>query len=395
VKTAPSGVNPTDTGSSGAAQAGIPDERMRLAGRARELERQLERLPENDPDRMRLRYNLGCTYQRLGEDEKAVAEFEAALHADSEPSLVRAWALWNLGSVKHLQGRKAMQANDFDQAAAKLDEAERYYREALRMQPGLPALGLNQEMVLADRQLNEKMKQAMEELARKLARAREETQQALAEQQKVDGAETDTDRDNALQQAQQQTQEAEAAARDVADFIDQLQASQPQQKPNIGKAAAEELAQAGAAQEQAGYKVRTDASRDEKLAEATTHLKNAAAMLGAAEQQMADSQQQPQPSGQGQEDQPQQSDASQTPTPQDGQEGQATDDENLMQQLAQQQQAAAGQVTGEPGDEQKPFDEEQARALLMRMQDEEEDLREAIKQYRARQYRAQEPGKNW
>lgn len=347
-----------------------------LRTEAADLETRLQRR-QPPAEEARLRFNLGLCHQRLKDFARAAAEYEHVVHAAGAPAALRALACQNLGAARHLQARAAL-ARDPDTAIAQMQAVQNLYREAMLLAPGNADAGYNQEVLLQDLREARAAAQALKDMRQKLEQARRETQEALAAQQQANQDDGDATPAAAEQTvADQKTEQARtttaAAARDAG-----AQTGGEPPTP-LGQAAAE-LEQARDAQTRLGQGPRTEAARQQLGQEAEQHLANALRQLGGT------------PPGEKPPSDENQTAA--TPPPDTG--GGAPPPESTAAQPSPQpagQEPAEGQAAA-AGQKQPAIDPRQAAALLSQMQQEEQDLREALKlQMRAR--RLEDVERDW
>jgi len=361
------------------------DEASKLRDDIAEIEGALGEAPAER--RPRLHYNLGVLRQQLGELDEAASAFRTAANEAGEGDLARAWALWNLGAISHLKGRGAV-GEDPEGALKEYRQAVAHYRDAMRLQPDVRELGTNQELLLADRRTAELLQKLDQQLQEMLDKARQETVEARDRQRDANAEEQQADRRRKQEEAVEETQQADQAVSRLSDLLDAVAAQTGQGgTTQPAKQAREEIAKAREVQQR---------SSEESGKQAEEHLANAARLLGADDEQ----QQQDQQQDGDQQDQQQQNEDGQKQQPESGedqQQPQQAPDEDLMQQLAQQQQQAELKQgeEGESGGQDEAYDKEQARGLLMRMLESEQELREALKEYERRQYKTRPAERDW
>jgi Ca-activated chloride channel family protein len=296
-----------------------------------------------------LHYNSGRIHQRLGENEKAAEAYRHAISASGTADRVRGLALWNLGVMTHGEARLQARNQEFDKSENSMKEAERVYREALTMLGGNSVLGQNLEALYADRELVQTLKKLMEQLNQQQRDAQQKTRDALSKQQK--SAATGNPKEQ--QEAKEATQKASNSVDQYRKSLDNVNAPQKIQKQ--AESAAEEIEKALEQQRKAEEKARSGESRQDAGEKAEEHLAEALRQLGGN------------PDEENQMDQ-------QDPSDQQGQQG---------QQGQQNQQGQQGQQ-GHPQQNDDTTVKGQAGAILNQLQEEEEDLRKAIKLYEMR-----------
>jgi Ca-activated chloride channel family protein len=347
--------------------------------------------PEQAP---RLHYNAGYLYQRLGNLDQALQEYEAAVSGSRSQPVVRAAAFGNLGVVLHSQAREKL-SSDPDACLDLLKRAEDCYREAMLLTPGGKDAARNQEILLRERQLATEIQSLAQKLRDLQKRACEETGKALADQRAANAANEPAQKATQTTQAAEQAQAAESSTQQLEQAARDLQ---QEKAAEYVQGAREEIQKGREAQARSQQVPRTEESKKESEELAAEHLRNAFRMLGGQEQPP---QSQPQ-SGEKSDKQEQDQQAQQDQTAEQRQEqpgGQQPPQSEPGKDVVQQAKDEAADPSQEAAasDEEKglKLDPDQAQSILVQMQQQEKDLRQALKLQRLQKQRLPEVEKNW
>lgn len=324
----------------------------------------------------RLAFNLGVLKHESGDVEAAESLYRQAMDHGAEQPRVATRAAQNLGALKQRQAENTVR-EDPDKALELLDRAEAYNREALRQDPANDGAARNQERLLKQREFAEELKQRRQQLDKQRKKAQEETKQAEQQQQQANQTPQGSGKQEKQEEARQQTQKAHQATRKLKEMANSADDQQMQQRA-----------------EQAEQEVRKaqQAQRNNRGEEAKEHLRKAREHLGSPTQEKTDTAQQD----------------NDKPTPDNGEEpktgpdssesGQPEPTDNGADQdipQASQTESQQGTPDAQPQALPEDIDESVARALLLQMLEEEEDLREALKARRARNRKLKPVEKDW
>lgn len=329
------------------------------------MEKRLEKAPP--ADRPLLAYNLGVASQKTGDAARALHAYETALAAAGARADVRSAACQNLGVLNHQEGRGLLAQNP-QGALDKYNAAKNYYRESLRLGPYAQATARNLEVLEKDIRLAEEKKkeaekqreqQKQEEQKQKQLgdQARQQLKEALDKQEQANQSGSQADKDKQQKQAQQKTAQAEKSLQQLQ------QQGGDKQKQNAADALKDTRNAAGQQQEAlkqpAAGRERAQAGKNaaEALQQALDHLDGKDKNQGDKNEGQT-----PPPDNKGEP-----KDDSSDPTPAGAK---PADDKNF-----------------------KP-DSEQAAAILRQMQQQEKELRDALRQEN-RNRLIQEPEKDW
>ncbi len=399
---------PTATPAADAAAADAADDATAAAPAQAALAAKIARTEENlektsGPDASRLHYNLGTYHQQSGNPEKAIASYQAALENTDAHPVIKTLALWNLGVCSHLQANVNFRQQQYDKSLTALENAIRYYREALQRQPGTKELAGNLELAIQERREVQFLKELQEKLMKQLAEARQAVNAARGQQEQVNAAaaaaapETPTAAAPSQEEAEQTTRQAREKVRELQEFIHRQQLQLPQNDQI--KQAEEALTQALNEQNKARQQVRTDPARMAARNEALRQLQMAANALGAEEakpDQQSDDDGNDQKQDGSESDKPAGDQNQASPGNADDDQADPKNGDDLDRQLQEQPPTPEQNARAIPAaDDEQTYDKAQAQALLKKMQEQEQDLRDALKQHRARQFRYQENEKNW
>ena len=367
--------------------------------------------PPSDPAEL---YNLARERQIAG-DEKAANLYETVIRDAADRPDLQTRSLYNLGTGEHRNARtiaqqavakvKAQQLDpaleELKKAEGRLKSAEELYVRSLeipQLQNAVPEASNNLQQLADDRKKIEELKKKIEELKKLQQQAQQQTQQAQQQNQKDQQKQDQKDQQKQDQQQGQQGQDQkDQQKQDQQQGQDQKDQQKQDQQQKSGENAldqarksAEELKnKADELQQQNLSKQAEQASQEldkakesreqQKFDEAQKHLEEAMKALGGSQgQDQKDQQSKDQKDQQGKDQKDQQQGKDQKDQQQQGKEG--------RQDQKEQQ-----------GEEAKPedgkMDEKTAEQLLQMMADEEQGLRDAIKQHqRSRQPRVE---KDW
>jgi len=373
---------PADTPTPSGEQAKIREE-------IEATEKELDTAPSEQ--RARLHFNLGYLWQRAGDLAKAASEYEKAIALAGDQPAVLAAAHWNLGTVRHAEGRTAL-LKDPQKAIEKFQTAREMYREALRLRPEDTDLAADVEMLDRDEMIARKVLEKQKELEQMRRDAVEKTAKALKAQKEAGKAKNEDEAAAKTRQAQNLTKEAEKAAERLEKEISKLGKSPLAER---AQKARQELEKAQEAQEHALQAPRSDESRREERKKAEKSLERALGLLGGRSKR-----DQQQKQGQRQQQDKKKSGQQTAESRQNEQKQQnLTASPDLNQQLQQQKrngdekQAAAG--SEENGEKKKEYDTTQIEALLHKMAEREEDLRRALKEQQLQRYKLRPVDRDW
>ena len=397
--------------------------------------------PPSDPAEL---YNLARERQIAG-DEKAANLYETVIRDAADRPDLQTRSLYNLGTGEHRNARtiaqqavakvKAQQLDpaleELKKAEGRLKSAEELYVRSLeipQLQNAVPEASNNLQQLADDRKKIEELKKKIEELKKLQQQAQQQTQQAQQQNQKDQQKQDQKDQQKQDQQQGQQGQDQKDQQKQGQDQKDQQkqdqqqgqqgqdqkdQQKQDQQQGQQGqdqkdqqkqdqqqksgenaldqaRKSAEELKNKADELQQQNLSKQAEQARQEldkakesreqqKFDEAQKHLEEAMKALGGSQgQDQKDQQSKDQKDQQGKDQKDQQQGKDQKDQQQQGKEG--------RQDQKEQQ-----------GEEAKPedgkMDEKTAEQLLQMMADEEQGLRDAIKQHqRSRQPRVE---KDW
>ncbi len=162
-----------------------------------------------------LHYNLGVNLQLLGNFLEAEKHYNQAIDFKSNNELISK-AYQNLGVLKHQHARENI-ASDTKKAKVSLQEAQDYYREAMRISPHPETIAGNQEMALEDKMVIEQMEKMMQEAAQQQQNAKDKAEDALKAQQEANQAVNADEKQEKQKEAQQKTEAAEEAVQQLTD----------------------------------------------------------------------------------------------------------------------------------------------------------------------------------
>ncbi len=344
-------------------------------------------------ERGRLHYQLGLALQREGDWQGAIAAYQVALRDGLTAPEVTAAAHWNLGVCRHQLARRELLGKP-DEAIKLLAEAQEQYRQALRGSVDTEAVGRNQELLLGERELAKAVKEQIEQLSELNRQAEQETRQAAADQEQAN-QESDPARQPQMQeQAKRQTDQAAAAVDRLRQALDALKPDGQDIATPADQAAAA-LERARQQQQMAGRQELDEQARQQAGRQAAQELADALDALAGpppeadtgGDHQQGQADQQDSPADKGEPDGDGQRDANQ----QEAGDTFGQDDPQAAAQAGD-DQADDGQADEADG---QGYDREQAAALLRQMQQQEQDFREAVREFRARQLRLAPVDKDW
>ena len=378
-----------------------------------ELEEMVRSMQEKAEDaegvqKARAYYNQGVALHELGRDDEAREAYNKALDHSSPSAVVHSWALWNLGVLTHAAARELIDDSP-EEAIEKLDRVKGYYREALRNQPALDQLGeqfgkalaVNLEIALRDRQAAAEIKAFDEAYQKLLEKARQQVIEALHKQEETLNVQDSSSRDEETQAALQETRQTRQTLQKLTSLLD---AASPELLEKKGLAeqqqrfrqALGETANAIGKQEQSRWRVWAPSAAREHLAAGMQHLERAAELLGVQNRQQQHQQQdQSQKDGQ-QQQQPQDGNQNDTGQGKDEQQNSDRQDSQPPDQggdLGNIERPPENGVSAQAGAE--AIDQDQARALLLKMMQKEEEFRERIKARQRHRLDVPEVEKDW
>ena len=364
---------------------------------------------EQGEHRARAYYNKGWAHQQLGQMKEAQKAYNKAMDNCDSTSLVYTWALWNLGMINHLKARKLM-AEEPEKALAALTETRDFYREALRNKSALDTvspelsrgLSVNLELALHDRKLAQSLQQFRDSYKALLTQARQQVTDAIDNQKLAIDAASSAEKRQYIEAAHTDTLATVSTIGKLRELFESLPwelLKDPELKKQSRKIneAAEETERAEILERRSLYRIWRNEVENELLAMGLNHLRKAAALLGVAEETQTPK-----------DHKPQNTDANQ---PRDNQaKGQQPQEAENGDKRPGNQKRRGNQPTGmaqdlediensvpeeQPDEIPQTLDENQARALLMKMMEREKDFRNALKEYRRRQMGDGEVEKNW
>ncbi len=345
------------------------------------IESLLTRLEKaSDPlEKAYLHYNLGVNYQLSGRSTQAETEYNNSLDLGNESKELKSVVCQNLGVLKHQETRETIAVAP-DAAMESLAQAQGYYREAMRNNPNLKDIGINQELVLKDRKLIEEIKKLQQQMGDLQKDAQESTQDALDAQQEAN-QETDQalkdqkqeDAKNKTEKAQQATAKLEQAARQMGQ----------ENAAEYVKKAKEKLNQAGDEQSKSMQPLRKEDENEESSEKAGELISQALNQLG-VKQEENDKESEDKKAQMGQEGE---------------QDEKKNDDENNDQndEMSQESQVAEKQSdSGNEGENDlRNLDQIQALSILNSMQEQERDLKQDLKDAEKQKMGTNDVKENW
>jgi len=335
-------------------------------------------------------YNQALQAHEQADLKSAVNLYEQAINAAGKNREIQNRSYQNLGVIDHEKARSLLQQKKLDDALKVLASAEEWYRESLRSNDGPGQTALNQQLLLQDRKVIRQMKEMQKQLQQQQQEAQKKTREALDQQQQANQqqqkkeqqedqkqkdqqqSQTKQDQQQEKQQQQQQTEKkTEEAMQAVKDLQEQAKQQGQKKTEQMAKAAAQELRQAKQEQQQ----------KDGEKAE--EHLKKALEKLGVdkdsaknkAENQKQDKQE-------GQQDQPEE------------QPGQQEDQPDQMAGEDPPPGSADMPESADPREE-KDIDPNQAEALLDLMANEEQSLRDRLRERMLKNARIKPVDRDW
>ncbi|MFO7821593.1 MAG: VWA domain-containing protein [Lentisphaeria bacterium] len=391
----------TDTG-------GVSDEQeKKLRERLQQLEKKAGEAEGGQ--RARAYYNQGIIWQRLGSQDEAREAYNKTLDHSEANSFEYTLASWNLGILKHIEARREL-AESPEKSIQALKNAIDYYREALRNRSLLDRmtgsltekLAVNLELAAQDKDLAKGLKQFREAYRKLLKKARQEVLKAISEQEKAQASHVEVEQDRQTKAAQVHTEATDDTISQLEQLIDSVPSSlrektkMAEQLGRISKAG-EATARALQDQEKSRWNLWKKKKKENLLAGALQNLNLAAKLLGARE---SPQQQQPKNGKQGQKGESRQK---QSDRQQDSKQGRQDEGQDKSQAGASQNGSPPKNLDGleqnpsEMGRQETPksLDEDQARALLLKMMEREKNFRDALKKYRSRQQNSDTVEKDW
>jgi Ca-activated chloride channel family protein len=320
-------------------------------------------------------FQLGVTAHQAGKSEAAARHYEQAIDLAGEAQEIKAAAYRNLGVLHHQQAMGQLMQQP-DAATGELQEAERYYREALRYPSGREPTGRNLELALRHRELARQLKELQQQMQQQMDDARKQTEEAREAQQQANQA-------GDQQSFQQQTAQAGQQAAEAQQSLDKLAEQARQAGQEQAAQQLEELSkQVQQAREEQAKAQQSDRPEQEQRAagkQAEEKLAEVARQLGAQPEP-----QDPQP-GEGEQQQANQ--AQQEPPkpdqPQPAEQGQAD------------QTATAPAADATPTNPAAEFDKQQALGILEAMQANERDMNQEVKRRMQQQGKLREAVRDW
>ncbi len=335
---------------------------------------------KTDRERAYYNYNLGVNYQQLKRVGLAESHYNKALDFTDDPEL-RALASQNLGVLKHDQSTEAMM-RDPDEALEQLQEAEDFYRESMRALPTATGIGENQELALLQRQLIEQIKEMQEALKELQEDAQDKTEEAMEQQQEANEAaqsgEQQEQRQQKQQQAQEKTQDAQEAVQKLADSA---RGMGQEQAADMLDEIAEQLEKAQEEQEQAGDEDAGDEERLQAGNKAEEMLEDAVRKLGVEEPSDEEPKDGEQETAQGAEQS------------EDGDEGDEEGDS--VADVEDPQKGAESESEQPPSGDEQDVDKSQALRILEQMLEQEQDLKQHLKEVEKQQSRHAPVARDW
>ncbi|MDP7395948.1 MAG: VWA domain-containing protein [Lentisphaeria bacterium] len=333
---------------------------------------------KTDRERAYYNYNIGVNYQQLERAGLAESHYNKALDFTDDPEL-RALASQNLGVLKHDQSTEAMM-RDPDEALEQLQEAEDFYRESMRAQPTAKGIGENQELALLQRQLIEQIKEMQEALKKLQEDAQEKAEEAMEQQQEANEAAQsgDPQQQQKQQQAQEKTQEAQEAVQELADAA---RGMGQEQAADMLDEIAEQLDKAQEEQERAGDEDTGDEERLQAGNKAEEMLEDAVRKLGVEDPSDEEPKDGEQETAQGAEQS------------EDDDEGDEEGDS--VADVEDPQKGAESESEQPPSGDEQDVDKSQALRILEQMLEQEQDLKQHLKEVEKQQSRHAPVARDW
>lgn len=373
----------------------------------REMARQVA--AEEGERKARAYYNKGWAHQQLGQIKEAQKAYNRAMDNCDSTLLVYSWALWNLGMIKHLQARELI-VEEPEKAVAALTETRDFYREALRNKSALNTvspelshkLTLNLELALHDRKLAQSLQQFRDSYTELLAQARQQITNAIDNQKRALDARASAERNHHIEAAHTDTLATGTTLGELQELFDSLpwellpDPKLQEQSRKIDEAD-EETDRARTLAQRSLYRVWQNKVETELLATGLEHLRKAAALLGVPRQSQTPKNDQPK-SGDDDKSRDNQTKGRQPQEAGNGEKrpgNQKEMEDNPTDMAPDLEDIENSDPEYHPGEIPETLDENQARALLMKMMEREKDFRNALKEYRRRQMGDVEVEKNW
>ncbi len=327
-----------------------------------------------------LHYNLGVNYQLLGRETQAETEYNYALDSGIDSDELKGVVYQNLGVLKHRESRENIAA-DSDAAMESLSQAQAYYREAMRYNPRLKDIAVNQELVLKDRKLIEELKNLQQQISDMQKDAQERTQEALDAQQDANQETDSAAQDQKQAEAKSKTEQAKKSTEELEEAVRQMG---QENAADYFKQAKEKLDQAEAEQTKAMQKAGQDGEEKESSEKAEDLISQALNQLGIK-----------------QEKNDEDSDSEETQAGQKGDESEE-ENENDDQKDALSEESKGAQTSGEQSDSDnesendlRNLDQIQALSILNSMQEQERDLKKDLKEAEKQKMGVKDVTENW
>ncbi len=333
----------------------------------------------SDPlEKAYLHYNLGVNYQLSGRHTQAETEYNHALDLGNDSKELKSVVYQNLGVLKHQDTRDNI-AVDPDAAMESLAQAQGYYREAMRNNPNLRDIAVNQELVLKDRKLIEEIKKMQQQMSDLQNDAQESAQEALDAQQAANQETNQASKEQKQSEAKEKTENARQATEKLE------QAARQTGQENAAeyvKQAKEKLDNAGDEQSKSMQQQGKEKEREESSEKAEELISEALNQLGVK-----------------QEEHDEDSDGEKAQTAQKGEEEEKeSDDENEETDQTSQDQQVVDQKSdsGNEGESDlRNLDQIQALSILNAMQEQERDLKQDLKEVEKQKMGVKDVKQNW